>query len=71
MENEPFQDVVARLGKVAIYAHGLTQAQFADKLGISRVTLNLFLNRKCDLKPEQAAKMVELLNLSSVIAKAA
>ena len=71
MENEPFQDFVARLGKVAIYAHGLTQAQFADKLGISRVTLNLFLNRRCDLKPEQAAKMVELLNLSSVIAKAA
>jgi len=71
MENEPFQDVVARLGKVAIYAHGLTQAQFADKLGISRVTLNLFLNRRCDLRPEQLKKMVKLLNLSSLVERAA
>ena len=71
MEIELNQDVVARLGKVAIYASGLTQAEFAKKLGIGRVTLNLFLNRKCDLRPATAKRMVEVLKLSDLIEKAA
>jgi transcriptional regulator with XRE-family HTH domain len=69
MGKESYQDVIARLGKVAIYAHGLTQAQFAAKIGIGRVTLNLFLNRRCDLRPATAQRMVEALNLGSLIEK--
>jgi transcriptional regulator with XRE-family HTH domain len=70
MENESYQDVVARLGKVAIYAQGLTQAEFAKKIGIGRVTLNLFLNRRCDLRPVTAKRMVEALNLGNLVTKA-
>lgn len=41
-----------------------TQEKFADKLGISRASLNLRLNGKCDFSQKEIKKAAVLLGLT-------
>lgn len=42
----------------------MSQQEFADRLGVSRVTVNTFLQERRDLSPELAARIARLLGHS-------
>lgn len=54
-------DQAAKLIKVAAVARGVKQTELAERLGLNRVVLNMFLNRHLDLRqPDIEAILDEL-----------
>jgi antitoxin HigA-1 len=54
----------AVLRKDVLPALGLTQAELAKRLGVSRLTVSELLNEKRSLTPEMAARIGKLLNMT-------
>jgi len=50
--------------KGAVVAAGLTQAEIADKIGLSPTAFNNKVTNKTEFKASEIAKIVSLLNLS-------
>lgn len=52
--------------KAALVAHGLTQAQVADKLGLSPASFNYKINNKREFKAKEIEKLCEILHITDV-----
>jgi hypothetical protein len=50
-------------------SQGRNQTEIAEKLGIDRVFLNAFLNRRIDLLPGGINRLLDELNLQETITK--
>ena len=62
-------DTVARASKMAIVGQGRNQTEIAHKLGIDRIFLNAYLNRRIDLLPEDIDRLLQELNLKEEAVK--
>jgi len=64
-----YQNKCAGLIRATLGLQRKKQTELSKKLGINRVVLNLFLNRKLDLIPEDIQKILDELSLHEKIAE--
>lgn len=55
--------------KMAIVARGRSQTEVAQKLGLDRVFLNAFLNRRIDLLHKDVERLLDELDLQGAVVR--
>jgi transcriptional regulator with XRE-family HTH domain len=57
------RDIAAKTAKMTIVGKGTNQTEIAKRLGIERIFLNSFLNRRIDLLPQEIERLLKELGI--------